>query len=115
MSVAAPRRPLGADRCLAPRLAGHLLIECLVAQGVSHAFGRPGEHYLAELDGFRAHAGHVRFITNRQEGGAAFMAQAQGELTGRPGVCFGTLGPDANNASIDVRTACQDSTPMVFL
>lgn len=90
------------------------MIECLVAQGVSHAFGRPGEHYLAELDGFRAHAGHVRFITNRQEGGAAFMAQAQGELTGRPGVCFGTLGPDANNASIDVRTACQDSTPMVF-
>ena len=95
-------------------LAGHLLVECLIAQGVSHAFGVPGESYLAVLDGFHAHADRIRFITCRQEGGAAFMAEAQGKLTGRPGVCFVTRGPGATNASIGVHTAFQDSTPMVL-
>ena len=96
------------------KLAGHLLVECLIAQGVTHAFGVPGESYLAVLDGFHLHAERIRFITNRQEGGAAFMAEAQGKLTGRPGVCFVTRGPGATNASIGVHTAFQDSTPMVL-
>ena len=96
------------------KLAGHLLVECLIAQGVKHAFGVPGESYLAVLDGFHLHADRIRFITNRQEGGAAFMAEAQGKLTGRPGVCFVTRGPGATNASIGVHTAFQDSTPLVL-
>ncbi|MGV3728568.1 thiamine pyrophosphate-binding protein [Hydrogenophaga sp.] len=96
------------------RIAGHLLVECLIVQGVTHAFGVPGESYLAVLDGFHAHADRIRFITNRQEGGAAFMAEAQGKLTGRPGVCFVTRGPGATNASIGLHTAFQDSTPMVL-
>ena len=95
-------------------MAGHLLVECLIAQGVTHAFGVPGESYLAVLDGFHAHADHIRFVTCRQEGGAAFMADAQGRLTGRPGVCFVTRGPGATNASIGIHTAFQDSTPMVL-
>ena len=97
-----------------PKIGGHLLVECLVAQGVTHAFGVPGESYLAVLDGFHAHAGKIQFVVNRQEGGAAFMAEAHGKLTGRPGVCFVTRGPGATNASIGVHTAFQDSTPMVL-
>lgn len=96
------------------KLAGHLLVECLIAQGVTHAFGVPGESYLAVLDGFHAHANRIRFVINRQEGGAAFMAEAQGKLTGRPGVCFVTRGPGATNASIGLHTAFQDSTPMIL-
>ncbi len=96
------------------QIAGHLLVECLVDQGVTHAFGVPGESYLAVLDGFHAYKDQIKFITNRQEGGAAFMAEAQGKLTGRPGVCFVTRGPGATNASIGVHTAFQDSTPMVL-
>ena len=96
------------------QLAGHLLVDCLIAQGVTHAFGVPGESYLAVLDGFHAHADRIRFVINRQEGGAAFMAEAQGKLTGRPGVCFVTRGPGATNASIGLHTAFQDSTPMVL-
>ncbi len=96
------------------QIAGHLLVECLVAQGVTHAFGVPGESYLAVLDGFHAYRDQIRFVINRQEGGAAFMAEAQGKLTGRPGVCFVTRGPGATNASIGVHTAFQDSTPMVL-
>ena len=68
------------------RLAGHLLVECLIAQGVTHAFGVPGESYLAVLDGFHAHADRITWVSNRQEGGAAFTAEAHGMLTGRPGV-----------------------------
>jgi len=96
------------------QIAGHLLVECLIEQGVTHAFGVPGESYLAVLDGFHVYRDRIQFITNRQEGGAAFMADAQGRLTGRPGVCFVTRGPGATNASIGVHTAFQDSTPMVL-
>ena len=96
------------------QLAGHLLVECLVAQGVTHAFGVPGESFLAVLDGFHAYKDDIEFVINRQEGGAAFMAEAVGKLTGRPGVCFVTRGPGATNASIGVHTAFQDSTPMVL-
>lgn len=96
------------------QLAGHLIVECLVAQGVSHVFGVPGESYLAVLDGFHKYRERIEFVINRQEGGAAFMAEAAGKLTNRPGVCFVTRGPGATNASIGVHTAFQDSTPMVL-
>jgi acetolactate synthase-1/2/3 large subunit len=96
------------------QLAGHLLVECLVDQGVPHVFGVPGESYLAVLDGFHAYRDRIGFVINRQEGGAAFMAEAHGKLTGRPGVCFVTRGPGATNASIGLHTAYQDSTPMVL-
>ncbi len=97
------------------QIAGHLLVDCLLAQGVTHAFGVPGESYLAVLDGLHARQDKIQFITCRQEGGAAFMAEAHGKLTGRPGVCMVTRGPGATNASIGVHTAFQDSTPMVLL
>jgi acetolactate synthase-1/2/3 large subunit len=97
-----------------PRLAGHKLVEALIAQGVDTAFGVPGESYLAVLDGFHEHRDKIRFVACRQEGGAAFMAEAQGKLSGRPGICFVTRGPGATNASIGLHTAFQDSTPMIL-
>ncbi|NCT82231.1 MAG: thiamine pyrophosphate-binding protein [Comamonadaceae bacterium] len=96
------------------RPAGHALVEALIAQNVSVAFGVPGESYLAVLDGFHEHADKIRFVACRQEGGAAFMAEAQGKLSGRPGICFVTRGPGATNASIGLHTAFQDSTPMIL-
>ena len=96
------------------RLAGHVLVEALIAQGVDTVFGVPGESYLAVLDGFHEHRERIRFIACRQEGGAAFMAEAQAKLTGRPGICFVTRGPGATNASIGLHTAFQDSTPLVL-
>ena len=99
---------------MTPRPAGHALVEALIAQGVSTAFGVPGESYLAVLDGFYQHRDRIRFIACRQEGGAAFMAEAQGKLSGRPGICFVTRGPGATNASIGLHTAFQDSTPLIL-
>ena len=96
------------------RLAGHALAEALIAQGIDTAFGVPGESYLAVLDGFHEHAVAIRFIACRHEGGASFMAEAQGKLANWPGVCFVTRGPGASNAAIGLHTAFQDSTPMVL-
>jgi acetolactate synthase-1/2/3 large subunit len=84
----------------------------LKIHGVETAFGVPGESYLDVLDAL--HESGIRFIINRQEGGAAFMAEAYGKMTGRPGICFVTRGPGATNASIGVHTAFQDSTPMIL-
>jgi acetolactate synthase-1/2/3 large subunit len=99
---------------VAPRLAGHALVEALIAQGIDTVFGVPGESYLAVLDGLHEHRDRIRFVACRHEGGAAFMAEAQGKLSGRPGIGFVTRGPGATNAAIGVHTAFQDSTPMIL-
>jgi len=99
---------------MTPRPAGHVLVEALIAQGVHTAFGVPGESYLAVLDGFHEYREQIRFIACRQEGGACFMADAQGKLSGAPGICFVTRGPGATNASIGLHTAFQDSTPLIL-
>jgi acetolactate synthase-1/2/3 large subunit len=94
------------------RSGGQILVDALQVHGVDTAFGVPGESYLDVLDAL--HDSNIRFVINRQEGGAAFMADAYGKLTGKPGVCFVTRGPGATNASIGVHTAYQDSTPMIL-
>jgi acetolactate synthase I/II/III large subunit len=94
------------------RSGGQILVDALKIHGADTAFGVPGESYLDVLDALRDSG--IRFIVNRQEGGAAFMAEAYGKLTGRPGICFVTRGPGATNASIGVHTAFQDSTPMIL-
>ncbi|MGJ8602702.1 MAG: thiamine pyrophosphate-dependent enzyme [Marivita sp.] len=95
------------------RAADHL-VDQLVAQGITAAFGVPGESYLPVLDAFYGREQDIRFITCRQEGGAAMAADAYGKLTGRPGICFATRGPGATNASAGVHVAYQDSTPMIL-
>ena len=64
------------------RTGGQLLVDCLLAQGVDTAFGVPGESYLAVLDALYDAADRLRFVGCRQEGGAAYMAEAHGQLTG---------------------------------
>ncbi|AUX80234.1 thiamine pyrophosphate-binding protein [Sinorhizobium fredii] len=96
------------------RSGGQVLVDALRIHGVERAFGVPGESYLAVLDAFHDAEDAVEFVICRQEGGAAYMAEAYGKLTGRPGICFVTRGPGATNASVGVHTAFQDSTPMIL-
>jgi len=98
-----------------PRAGGEILVASLVAQGVTHLFGVPGESYLPVLDALVDVRDRLSFVVCRQEGGAAYMAEAAGKLTGRPGVAIVTRGPGATNAAIGVHVARQDSTPMVLL
>ncbi len=99
----------------AARTGGEILVANLVAQRATHAFGVPGESYLAALDALYGAREQIAFVTCRHEGGAAYMAEAYGKLTGRPGVAMVTRGPGASNAAIGVHVAAQDSTPMLLL
>lgn len=95
-----------------PRTGGEILVDQLVAQGVTHATCVPGESYLAALDAMIGSG--IDLMVCRNEGGAAMMAEAAGKLTGRPGICFVTRGPGATNASHGIHIAQQDSTPMIM-
>ncbi|WP_116090001.1 thiamine pyrophosphate-binding protein [Sphingomonas crusticola] len=95
------------------RTGGRILVDALVAQGCDRIFTVPGESFLPVLDAL-VDAPQIDVVVTRAEGGAAFMAEADGKMTHRPGVCFVTRGPGATNASIGVHVAMQDSTPMIL-
>jgi acetolactate synthase-1/2/3 large subunit len=98
---------------MASRSGGEILVANLLAQRATHAFGVPGESYLAVLDALYGVRERLPFIVCRQEGGAAYMAEAYGKLTGRPGIAFVTRGPGASNAAVGIHTATQDASPMI--
>ena len=95
------------------RTGGRILVDNLLAQGVDLAFCVPGESYLPVLDALYDVRERLRLIVCRQEGGAAYMGEAYGKLTGRPGIVFVTRGPGASNAAIGIHTAQQDSSPLI--
>lgn len=82
--------------------------------GVRYAFGVPGESFLGLLDALYD-TPEIKLVATRHEGGAAFMADAVGKLTGQPAICMGTRGVGSANLAIGVHTAQQDSTPLIAL
>ncbi len=94
--------------------AAELFVQCLEAEGVKYIFGLPGEenaHFMMALEKSKS----IRFILTRHEQGAAFMADAYGKLTGKPGVCLGTLGPGASNLITGVADGNMDRAPMIVI
>ena len=97
-----------------PRSGGRILADALRIHGVDRVFCVPGESYLDILDALYDMP-EIHLVVAKHEGAAANMAEADGKLTGRPGICMVTRGPGATHASIGVHTAFQDSTPMILL
>ena len=95
------------------RPGGRILVDALRLHGVDRLFCVPGESYLDVLDALYD-TPQINVVVAKHEGAAANMAEADGKLTGRPGICFVTRGPGATHASIGVHTAFQDSTPMIL-
>ncbi|GAA1322695.1 thiamine pyrophosphate-dependent enzyme [Leucobacter albus] len=91
---------------------GLAIARSLERHGVDRVFTVPGESYLAVLDGLYDTAIHN--VVCRQEGGAAYMADAYGRATGSVGVAMVTRGPGAANAFVAVHTAWQDAAPLVL-
>ena len=94
--------------------AAELFIKCLEAEGVEYIFGVPGEenaHFMMALE----QSSSIQFVLTRHEQGAAFMADAYGRLTGKAGVCLGTLGPGATNLVTGVANANMDRAPLVVI
>ena len=102
------------NKTISRRSGGQILVDALRIHGVKRAFCVPGESYLAVLDALHDVQEEIELVVCRQEGGAAYMAEAYGKLTGEPGICFVTRGPGATNASVGVHTAFQDSSPMIL-
>lgn len=94
------------------KTGGQLIVDALEVNGVNQIYCVPGESYLAVLDAL--HDSPIDTIICRQEGGAAMMADSEGRLTGKPGVCFVTRGPGATGAAPGVHIAMQDSVPMLL-
>jgi acetolactate synthase-1/2/3 large subunit len=92
--------------------AGHVIVDSLVAHGVRRTHVVPGESFLDVLDGL--HGSQIETIVCRHEGGATYMAEADGKMNQLPGVAMVTRGPGAANAHVGLHTAWQDSTPMVL-
>ncbi len=95
------------------RRASDVFVECLEAEGVRHVFGIPGEETLDLNESLENSS--VAFVPVRHEQGGAYMADAYGRLTGRAGVCLGTLGPGATNLITAVADAYLDRAPLVAL
>ncbi|MGW9114327.1 thiamine pyrophosphate-dependent enzyme [Microbacterium sp. NPDC055683] len=101
------------DAAIPPTVsAGHAIVRSLEAHGIPRAYVVPGESFLEVLDGL--HSSSIETIVCRQEGGAAYMAEAEGKLSDLPGVAMVTRGPGAANALVGLHTAWQDSTPLIL-
>jgi acetolactate synthase-1/2/3 large subunit len=99
---------------LSPRSGGRVVADALRIHGVDRIFCVPGESYLDLLDALHDMP-DIGVVVAKHEGAAANMAEADGKLTGRPGVCMVTRGPGATHACVGVHTAFHDSTPMILL
>jgi acetolactate synthase-1/2/3 large subunit len=98
---------------MAARKASDVFVECLEAEGVKHVFGIPGEETLDLNESLASSS--IDFVPVRHEQGGAYMADVYGRLTGRAGVCLGTLGPGAMNLTTAVADAFLDRAPLVAL
>ncbi|HEX2802520.1 MAG TPA: thiamine pyrophosphate-binding protein [Sphingomicrobium sp.] len=98
---------------MAKRTGGRILVDQLKINGCDRVFTVPGESFLAVLDALHD-TPEIAVTVCRQEGGVAYMADADGKMTGRPGIAFVTRGPGATNASGGIHVAFQDSTPMIL-
>src|SRR6202162_962007 len=94
-----------------PTTAADVFVNCLEAEGVRYVFGIPGEETL-DLNESLADSS-IQFVLVRHEQGGAYMPAAYGRLTGRAGVCLGTLGPGALNLVTAVADAFLDRAPLV--
>jgi acetolactate synthase-1/2/3 large subunit len=106
-----PEQPAGTVTAL--RSGGQLLVSALRVNGVDRMFGVPGESALPIFDSL-LDAG-IQFVTCRHEATASHMAEADGKISGRPGICVVSRGPGAMHAAIGLHTAWQDSTPLILI
>jgi len=90
------------------------VVTALRDMGVRHVFGVPSGGWVDYMEAIRT-TSDIDFVLASHEGGAGFMADICGRLTGVPGVCFGTFGPGATNLATGVGGATLDRSPMIAL
>ncbi len=93
--------------------ASDLFVKALENEGVEYIFAVPGEENVDLLNSLKDSG--IKLILTRHEQGAGFMAAAYGRLTGKPGVCMGTLGPGATNLVTPAAHAQLGAMPMMII
>lgn len=96
-----------------PKTTAELLAGSIHQAGIKHIFGYPGDPNLEFMEAARRDG--TEFVLTRREGTAAFMADACGQLTGKPGICMSTLGPGSTNLVNGVANAWLDRSPMIAI
>ena len=99
------------------RTVSDVLVETMVAWGVTHVFGMVGHSNLGFADAVRvAEArGDLTFVGIRHEGAASFAACAYGKLTGGLAACFAIAGPGSTNLLTGLYDAKMDRAPVLAL
>jgi len=99
------------------RTAADVLVETLVAYGVTHVFGMVGHSNLGFAEAMRRaeERGELTYVGIRHEGAAAFAASAYGKLTGRPAACFAIAGPGSTNLLTGLYDAKLDQAPVIAI
>ncbi|MEX2562777.1 MAG: thiamine pyrophosphate-binding protein [Nitriliruptoraceae bacterium] len=99
------------------RTISDVMIETMIAFGVTHVFGMVGHSNLGLADAFREaeQRGELTYVGIRHEGAAAFAASAYGKLTGRLAACFGIAGPGSTNLLTGLYDAEVDRAPVLAL
>ena len=90
-----------------------LLVSTLEKLGVDIIFGIPGAKIDAVFDALVDST--IKLVICRHEQNAAFMAQAYGRLTSRPGVVLVTSGPGVSNLATGLLTATTEGDPVIAL
>ena len=121
-SMPVEQRPEGVfvrlpDRVVPARTVSDVLVETLVAWGITHVFGMVGHSNLGFADAMRRaeERGELTYIGIRHEGAAAFAAGAFGKLTGRPAACFAIAGPGSTNLLTGLYDAKLDRAPVIAI
>src|ERR1700760_1408070 len=104
----------GGDTTRMSTSVARLLADSLEAHDVDQIFCVPGESYVG-LSSVLTERNAIRIIVCRHEGGAGFMAVADGRLRNRAGVCIVSRGPGLSNAMVSLHSAYHDASPMVML
>ena len=91
----------------------HAIVESLERLGVRRAYGLIGTSILDLVDATKD--SKIRYLSTRHEQVAVSMADAEGRLTGVPGVAYIHGGPGFLNSLIGVANAYKDSSPLFMI
>lgn len=90
-----------------------LVVSSLESYGVTKAYGLIGTSILDLMDALSK--SRIRYISTRHEQVAVSMADAEGRVTGRPGVAFVHGGPGFLNSLVSLGNAWKDGSPMLLV
>ena len=89
------------------------ILDLFEAEGVNTLFGIPDPNFVHMFTEADARGWSV--VAPHHELSAGFMAEAASRMTGKPGLCIGTLGPGMANIAGAIQCALVENSPVIVL